>query len=312
MRRIVFIGYNKRSCVTGKALFDQLKSLEIENLELRRCINTPSTVPDFFIRWGNSLTNVPSTCVELNTQEAVRRSSEKLDMITTLSNAEGVVTPQVGYTLSEVRNLAINQHVYIRDRNDHIRYDLATNFTATDKYGLAPIEKSREYRVHVFNDSTLGVYQKIPRDENTLIYKNDNCDFRRIDCSSKRSKELIRGIRPMAKAAVKSLGLLFGGVDVIVSSDNTIYINEVNTAPSLNEPNIVRWSNAINNYLTSLIFNGDNELPNQQSTPTQNNSVVDVTENTTQGITDAEMLEQLNRLASSMGFNLNSVNLSRI
>mgnify|MGYP006174668855 FL=1 len=67
--------------------------------------------------------------------------------------------------------------------------------------------------------------------------------------SDRNNLEQLRGVRPQAVAAVNSLGLLFGGVDVIIARDGRIYVNEVNSAPSLNSLNLNRFKEAILNHI---------------------------------------------------------------
>lgn len=53
---VIYIVYNKRSCVTGKALFDSLKR-SMPRVEFRRSVrDNLKKIPDAVIRWGNSTT----------------------------------------------------------------------------------------------------------------------------------------------------------------------------------------------------------------------------------------------------------------
>ena len=178
-------------------------------------------------------------------------------MIQSLSQKDGVRVPEIALNRLQASQIADDEgKVFIRDRNDHVRYDDASTFRADDKYALRPINKQREFRVHVFNGRTLGIYEKIPESSTVKIYKNDNCTFRRLDQSSNEAMSGLKGndtrigLRPMAKDAVEALGLLFGGVDVLMGEDGQFYINEVNTSPGLNTENLSRWAREINSYLT--------------------------------------------------------------
>lgn len=263
--RTAYIAYNKRSCVTGKGLFDELKKLGLEGATLRRTMNQPKRNPDILIRWGNSLLETPDNCIEINTKQALENTADKGEMIDILSNAEGVRIPDIATSLEDAVQIADgNGMVYIRNQHDHVRYDHATNYRNTDKYALRPVDKVREYRVHIFNGSTIGMYEKIPNDGNVRIYKNDNCTFRRVDQASPNERESILGIRPMCRSAVAALGLVFGGVDVLVDGGGNIFINEVNSAPALNGPNLERWASAIQGYVNSVSLDGGDPAPNNE------------------------------------------------
>lgn len=250
---MLYIAYNKRSSLTAKELKNKFQENGIET----RMINKKNfkKKPSILIRIGNSYKEAPEGCIEVNEILPVRNASNKLLMAYKLLNTEGVSFPKAyitnaskaildaefgpsesnhGFTLMEP-NLTLyyrNAQNIVRKRNSHLE---------TDLYGTSPIERSREFRVHVFKGKTIGVYEKIPREEGVIYCKAENCDFRRIDVSNEGDRSSIKGVRPMAVAAVEALGLTFGGADVIISSTGEIFVNEVNSAPSLNSLNIDRY-----------------------------------------------------------------------
>jgi hypothetical protein len=113
----------------------------------------------------------------------------------------------------------------------------------------------------VFNDQILGVYEKVPNNPGDKILKAENSAFKRLDTSDKEQVTTIKGVRPMAKAAVKALGLLYGGVDVIQDANNNVYVLEVNSSPSLNTLNLDRWVEAVAEYLAG---HNNNKAPKEQ------------------------------------------------
>lgn len=268
----IYVGYNKRSFSTAKAIRDSF----LEKGEDCRIINDKKfkKKPKIFIRWGNSYKEAPEGSIEINSMEAVKRTSNKLRMAYALIKKEGVnfptayISPLSAARLLEEEGMMEsgqnqlegfqvmqdNMDLYYRNSSGVVRR--RSSRADGDLYGTAPIDRAREFRVHVFNGRTLGVYEKIPHSEDQLYCKNDNCDFRRIDMAEESNREALRGVRPMTRLAVEALGLVFGGVDVIISKSGEIFVNEVNSAPSLNSINIDRYYEEIKNYVKELEENG--------------------------------------------------------
>lgn len=237
---MIYIAYNKRSYSTAINIAEGFNQQGIKARTVNR--KRPKHRPSVFIRWGNSYAQTPAGAIEINSAEAVSNASNKLLMARTLTAAEGVSFPEVFFP-GECGNV----DGYYRNRvNTVVRRD---RWIEGDLYMTTPIARAHEYRVHVFNGKTMGVYEKMPHDPEQFYCKDHNSDFRRIDVSNEENRESIKGVRPMAAAAVKAMGLVFGGVDVITSVDGNIYVNEVNSAPALNTLNIPRFIEKFNEYL---------------------------------------------------------------
>lgn len=250
---VVYIAFNKRSVLTAKALQQSL-SLALGDGNEVRLINKKrfKKKPDFLIRWGNSYIECPEGCIDINPKEAVENASDKLKMANKLKDCPEAMFPksvmQEDITNKELVNQLISESptdkIFWRNSVDAVRF--RSNSVPGDKYALVDIDKDREFRVHIFNDRTIGVYEKIPHEgTDANIRKNDNCDFRRMDMANQEVKSSLKGVRPAARAAVKALGLTFGGADVMISKNGKIFVNEVNSAPSLNGPNLERWSEVL-------------------------------------------------------------------
>lgn len=231
--------FNKRSCVTAKELAKALSlrggSTVLSKNEKRRT----GLLPDVTLRWGNSKTEA-GTRIELNSKDAVSNACDKGKMMKILVDA-GIATPEVVFNPTGAA-----EGFY---RNAHDIVVKRTHAVAGDKYMTKDFEKVKEFRVHVFNGTTIGVYEKRPNDGNySGLLKAENCSFVRID-----QNIVDRGVRPIAKKSVEALGLLFGGVDVMINSSGKIVVSEVNSSPSLNTLNIDRWAEAIKKYAEELL-----------------------------------------------------------
>ena len=244
-----YVALNKRSIVTGRSI---AQAIEARTINRKRFKFKPSVL----VRWGNSYATPNNQAIELNSRQSVSNASNKLLMAKILSSAEGVKFPKLFLTENgafpqEVVNRCSNgEEFYFRNRFNQARR--RSRVVSGDLYCLEIVDKKREFRVHVFNDKVLGVYEKIPNDPSLPYWKSDFCQFKRLDMSDDDVRKSIKGVRPMAKAATKALGMLFSGVDVIIDSNNDVYVNEVNSAPSLNSTNIERWANEIEQYIKSI------------------------------------------------------------
>jgi len=233
------IAYKPQTSKTGK-LLKQLLTVKRKKTQKRARLN-------YFLRWGNSDTYPIRTQLELNSLQSVRNTTNKLRMLTILFEA-GIPVPEFSTTVND------SNDYYIRSKTGVTRY--GNDFSPElDSYVTKPIEnKRREYRVHVFNSKIIAIYEKIPLDQENKpkLYKSHNCHFKLMNPEISRcdwTGQLI------SINAVNSLGLLFGGVDLIRRRDGSFVVTEVNTAPGLNSSNAQRWVAAIKEYINDNTSN---------------------------------------------------------
>jgi hypothetical protein len=248
------IAYSNRSCVTGKELREALSGTRKRTDRRAKC--------DLFIRWGSTevFDNVRYK-KELNSLEAVLRTTNKLQMLQTLQ-AAGIPVINFGNDVARLSEFVDREGgVYVRNRQGVVRYDTTFN-PATDLYFSQPVRfKRREYRVHVFNGQVLGAYEKVPlslaegqaRNAETLpkLFKSDTCRFIRCDLvvdENGLNPRVNAAAQQMCVDAVRALGLTFGGVDLIRNKHGEFTMCEVNSAPGLNGLNVDRWVQAIREY----------------------------------------------------------------
>jgi glutathione synthase/RimK-type ligase-like ATP-grasp enzyme len=110
----------------------------------------------------------------------------------------------------------------VNDANDLPDADLYTQY----------IKKKKEFRVHVFKDKAILVQEKRKKKDaeaNYLIRSHNNGW---VFCTKDINEP--DGLRVLGVAAVASLGLDFGAVDIIWNEKlNKLYVLEVNSAPGL-------------------------------------------------------------------------------
>lgn len=241
--------YSNKSSKTGRTLKEKFKTIASKVVKKR---TNKRLKTDVVLRWGSSeeFSRLTSR-LELNTLQAVNTTSNKLEMMKTLVSAN-IKTPEVLFDLSNSEIVDTYRDdcggFYIRGSNQEIRYDDALK--AGDLYVSKPIlNKRREYRVHVFNGEVIAVYEKIPLEDDIKLYKSYNCKFSIVDIT--RSRLSVDDLN-VCIGAVNALGLLFGGVDLIRTKDQEVFVSEVNSAPSLNGTNIDRYVNKITEYCTAM------------------------------------------------------------
>lgn len=131
------------------------------------------------------------------------------------------------------------------------------------------IDKGREYRVHVGYQQTqreyriIDITRKIRRPdaegERGFIWNHDN-DFIFVR-EGVTAATIPRRLRDAAMAAVNSLGLHFGAVDIVVPrrgrisiQDMPVYVLEVNTAPGMEGTTLERYAEFFESNMNGTLF----------------------------------------------------------
>jgi glutathione synthase/RimK-type ligase-like ATP-grasp enzyme len=105
--------------------------------------------------------------------------------------------------------------------------DLHKHYNPTKYYYSEFIDKEREFRVHCAHGKVLCVMEKPrPKDTNMLAWNLGKEPFEYVEWS-----KVNRTCIALALAAIKVLGLDFGGVDIIYKK-GVYYVLEVNTSPA--------------------------------------------------------------------------------
>jgi len=252
--------YSDKSSKTGRDLLNKFKPLSTKALRKR---TDKRLKTDVVLRWGSTETfNRLTSRIELNSVQAVTNASNKLTMMRNLV-AASIPTPEILFDLTNTENLDNYRDeaggFFVRGSNQEVRYD--DTLKRGDLYVSKPLpNKRREYRVHVFNGEVIAIYEKIANEENTKLFKSHNCHF---ELKNKDNCKLSLANQQVCIDAVNSLGLLFGGVDVLRDKDQNIFISEVNSAPGLNGTNIDRYVNKITEYLNQRGIRWKLEYTNQ-------------------------------------------------
>lgn len=190
------------------------------------------------LNWGCSdLPREVRACKIINQENGIRNAVNKLFAFRLLSTNPDIRLPKWTQDIDIAKGW--EEKVYCRDKltghdGDGIKLvergrDVVPAKLYTAQIG--PSKDLREYRINVFRDFVVTRQKKVRVRawqggyNDDIKTTNGGYGFDIVD-------QVPLGVIPMAKKAVASLGLDFGGVDVVVYRDNP-YILEVNTAPQL-------------------------------------------------------------------------------
>jgi glutathione synthase/RimK-type ligase-like ATP-grasp enzyme len=227
--------------------------------KIQRFKYNPDTT--MLIRWGCT-SQVPCNNV-LNTVEAIQQVNDKIVFRNLLRDTN--LIPQTWFPQTDDAN-DIRYPVILRDRHhaQGRRLFVANNVSdlkniivrhnMSDCYATKLVNKVSEYRVFVGSGRAIWVAQKTPGNPEDIAWnvaqggRFDNVRFN--DWPLKVVKTAIE--------AFNYTKLDFGGVDVIVDSDNNAYVLEINSAPSQTSP---YRQECVAKYFDYVVQNGKKRLP---------------------------------------------------
>ena len=221
---MAFFLYARESCITGRALARAL-GLNLDSRGRR----VPSHA-DTVIRWG-SLAALPAPpIIEVNEASAVRRATDKLNSLMLMSEA-GVPVPAFTTDAEGVEWPCLARRRHHTRGNDVIAISSAADarIVVGADYFIQQIDKVREFRIHVMCGEPFLCQRKVGGDESSVVW-NHTHGFRYVNMRSTRPDT---SRLEAAVMAVRTLGLDFGAVDIIIDRAGNCYVLEVNTAPGL-------------------------------------------------------------------------------
>lgn len=235
-----FLLFSSATAETGRNLVEQL---EIEGGD-----EAPDKELDLLIRWGSSASVVKTPKKVVNKKEAIMLAANKLTSLLKLQ-MDGIPVPKVllltqltELTIKEVINKGLKYPVLARTPHHSKGRDILLCLQNKDlaravRWGksflVEYISTDREYRVHVFKDEVIRTSKKILVSKEEYVPYIRNFENNHVFKNPKNP--LTDEQKAIAIKAVKSLGLDFGAVDLIVGDDSNTYVLEINTGPSLIE-----------------------------------------------------------------------------
>ncbi len=146
----------------------------------------------------------------------------------------GAIRQAAGFFQANINGLKLlGRRISHHDGNDLAVIDNIERAAEGFDYYTAFIPQLEEFRTWVWRGRVIGTYHKIAKDAASKAklartYRN-GWEMKWLD-----SETVDFAITTAAKAAVKALGLDFGGVDILQGADGNFYVLEVNTAPGAN------------------------------------------------------------------------------
>ena len=215
------------------------------------------------INWGNSapITTLNRGCRVLNAPAALAKSVNKLLAFRALEQG-GVVVPQFSTEKPVLgrKDIWLARHNLTGSGGAGI-----TVVRAEDEVPDAPlyvryVAKRQEFRVHVVGEDAIFAQLKKRRstaeqDKDQKLIRNYNNGW--VFCPV-TLEETPEGVKDAAVAAVRTLGLDFGAVDLIIgNADGRAYTLEVNSAPGLESPGLIEAYTEAFNKLYRTVTDGN-------------------------------------------------------
>lgn len=193
---------------------------------------------DLVIRWGcTSETPVPAI---VNSNRAIQTVNNKAEFRMALQSVDPSLVPTTWMNKEDVQYPAIVRPL-VHSRGRHcVKVDNLLELSAVIRqpafangwYASKYIQKVAEYRIMFVSGRVCWVARKTPGDANAIAW-NVACGGR-FD-NVRFNDWPLRAIR-VAKVAFDSSNLDFGGVDIMVDSEGSCYVLEINSAPSQTSP----------------------------------------------------------------------------
>ena len=201
-------------------------ALSRDKIDLARVIHDNEPV----LRWG--FTPTPAWVRFINDAEPISLAANK-SMSRTVLDKAGVAVPKIIdlYKDNEVRLPIIGRpekhHGAVGFHKIETLHQLVYAYNRGCRYFAELIDKQEEYRVHVVSNRILFVQNK------NIAFGQEVGNMDNVKWSVIKRSEWDKDLCKIGLDAVRALGLLFGAVDVLKSTEGKYMALEVNTAPGL-------------------------------------------------------------------------------
>jgi len=228
----VYMVYDRTSCRTGRAL--------------RKSLGLPGGLPphferhpevDFLIRWGSSQGR--DAAVTLNKATSVALAANKYAALEAMQR-EGVRTVPFSRNPATLEGTVFGRSQWHAGGTDIVVADADNAYGHHHYTQFIPSEY--EMRLHICDEELVRAQVKKGVAEGDIPIRNHARGYHFTPFVGRRpNKERV----DTAAAAVKSLGLDFGAVDLLVGVDGRSHVLEVNTSAGCCRPTGLLWAGAL-------------------------------------------------------------------
>jgi len=176
-----------------------------------------------------------------------------LDQLIMLRN-NGISVPEFTVDLEEAKKWVKDGHqVFGRDKKHEKGTDIVDQRSSRwqqKDHWTKVVLKVKDYRVHIFDDQHIQQGLRV-FDPQAPRKRNDDLPI----CNTQTGYKYDHNFEPpsagvdLARRAVKTLGYLWGAVDVLEDKAGTCYVLEVNTAPGMDETTAQAYAEAIKGFV---------------------------------------------------------------
>lgn len=211
------------------------------------------------INWGDSKTSLEQHPIIFNLPSCVALATDKKKFFETLKTKDYIppFTTDKNQALQWVKKgkKVVERHKLQAHSGEGVKVVSSEEELSDAKLYVRYIPKKEEYRVHVFDGEVLDVQQKRKKldtdgsiDYNPFIRSHANgWVFCRENVNPNPS------VLSSAIDSVTSIGLMFGGVDVIYNeSSHKAYVLEINTAPGIEGETVHLYTSSFLNLIETL------------------------------------------------------------
>jgi hypothetical protein len=209
---------------------------------------------DFVINWGSTspLDNGPV----VNAYAAVRIATSKMETFRVLANA-GVQVPAWTTDVNMAREWGQKGRILGRDLDNGSQgrgitvYEKGTEL-GKHRFYVRYMRKDREFRVHVVKGTVIFTQEKLKKKEVADVGNKYIRSHRHGWCFAFKhlnEQPAPQVVLDVGLAAVRTIGLDFGAVDIAWSERSGATVLEVNTAPGIEESSLVAYADAFQQLL---------------------------------------------------------------
>jgi len=190
---------------------------------------------------------------QVNTLQSIIQASNKSGALTVLNN-HGITVPKyyAFVDAEEIKYPVLARKTFHKQGRDIIlcnnREEAVNALHSGRDYLLEFIEARAEYRLHCIDNEIVKIFRKVrlsPDSHDFIKCTRCGWGFYRTDMG----QDWLQPMKSKAIESLKALGLYFGAVDMIHSTNHRFVVLEVNSAPALNTDTLNVYTKKLHHWL---------------------------------------------------------------